>query len=458
MGILFRNSNYVKFVRLGKRTVKDGEALAVWNEHGVHTEHVGPQLVRLWMSTIRFLDRHVAGADEYLIVTDVNGAVEHVKGPKAMFCNPTRHKKIEVKKAVVLASPNECLVVYTKKKSTDAPYAVPSPRPNPSGNVPEITKAAETESKDEEPSITAAAASIATATAASNETPDEQNQPRELLRRIVAGPAIFVPRIDEWAHKFSWTNLKSKRPEMFTVLQTGTRRFDTEVSLRTSDSVLLSAELSIQFRVASVEDVIEAGDDPIAVMQSLLSADLSEYGTLIRSDDMLNSESRTKITVALGNMDTYKKLVAGAFHMGLEITGLCLKCLNSSPELQRQYDLAIQTKAELASKRAVAEQKQQLVDLDLANQKRRMESEQALASAQLAHRLKMKDDEQKLQSEHQRNANEEVLGFLRELKNNDVDLTQYLVSFSGQKSTIGHLTKANALSHLAVPSVRKLSR
>jgi len=441
MGILFRDSKYVRFVRFGKRTVKDGEALAVWDENGVHTEHVGPQFVRLWMSTIRFLDRFVAGADEYLVITDVNGAVTHVKGPKAMFCNPTRHKKIVVKKAVVLASPNECLVVYTKKKSTDAPYAVPSPRPN----VKHVSKDSESESKtDEEPSVTAAAASI--------ETPDDASQPRELLRRIVAGPAVFVPRVDEWAHKFNWTNLKTKQSEIFTVLQTGTRRYETEVSLRTTDSVLLTAELSIQFRVANVEDVIEAGDDPVAVMQSLLSADLSEYGTLIRSDDMLNPESRTKITVTLGNIDTYKKLVDGAHHMGLEIVGLCLKRLNASKALQKQYDIAIQTKAELASKRAVAEQQQQLVDLDLANQKRRMESEQALASAQLAHKLKMKDDEQKLTSEHQRRANEEVLGFLRELKNNGVDLTQYLVSFSGQKSTIGHLSKANAFAHLAVPS------
>jgi len=439
-------------VRFGKRTVKDGEALAVWNEQGVHTEHVGPQLVRLWMSTIRFLDRFVAGADEYLVITDVNGAVTHVQGPKAMFCNPTRHKKIVVKKAVVLASPNECLVVYTKKKSTDAPYAVPSPRPN----VKQVAEDSAAESKtDEEPSITAAAASITTATAASIETPDDTTQSRELLRRIVAGPAIFVPRVDEWSHKFNWTNLKTKKSETFTVLQTGTRRYETEVNLRTSDSVQLVAELSIQFRVVNVEDVIEAGDDPVAVMQSLLSADLSEYGTLIRSDDMLNPESRTKITVTLGNIETYKKLIDGAHHMGLEIVGLCLKRLNASKALQKQYDIAIQTKAELASKRAVAEQQQQLVDLDLANQKRRMESEQALASAQLTHRLKMKDDEQKLQSEHQRRANEEVLGFLRELKNNGVDLTQYLVSFSGQKSTIGHLSKANAFSHLAVPSVKK---
>jgi len=222
------------------------------------------------------------------------------------------------------------------------------------------------------------------------------------------------------------------------------------VNLRTSDSVLLKAELSIQFGVASVPAVLEACDDPIAVMQSLLSADLSEYGTLICSDDMLASETRNRITTQLGNMDTYQKLANGMHRMGLEVTGLCLKQLNASVELQRQYDYAIQTKAELTSKRAVAEQKQQMVDLELANQKRRMECEQSLASARLAHKLKMKDDEQKMLSEHTRRENEEVLHFLKQLKDNGVDLTKYLVSFSGQKSTIEHLKKAKPFAHLSV--------
>merc|ERR1711890_40599 len=89
-------------------------------------------------------------------------------------------------------------------------------------------------------------------------------------------------------------------------------------------------------------------------------------------------------------MGTYKKLANGMHRMGLEVTGLCLKQLNAPMELQRQYDYAIQTKAELTSKRAVAEQKQQMVDLELANQKRRMECEQSLASARLAHKLKIR--------------------------------------------------------------------
>lgn len=443
MGILFRDARTHKHVKFGKRTVKDGEALAVWNERGEHTEIVGPRLVRLWMSTIRFLDRFVAGPNEYLVVTDTRGQIKHVKGPVAMFCNPIRHKKIQVKKAEVLASPNECLVVYTKKKSTDVPSAlmVTPTTTKRSMVTPTTTKRSACESKEEE-----ATAAAATATAATS-----NSQPREVLRRIVAGPAIFMPRVDEWTHVFQWTGLKSKQPQTFSILKTGARRFDTKIAMRTADSVVVTAKLSIQFNVENVTAVLEACEDPIAVLQSLLSSDLSEFGTLIRSDDMLNSESRNKITIQLGNLDTYRKLSDGARHMGLRIVGLCLKSLDASVELQLQYDEAIRTKAGLASARARAQQKQELVDLELSNQKRRMESEQSLAAARLAHELKMKDDKQKLNAEHQRRANEGVLHFLKELKGHGVDLTQYLVSFSGQKATINHLNKAGPLAHLTVP-------
>lgn len=117
MGILFRNGSYVKHVRVGKRTIKDGEAAAIWDVNGQHREVVGPQLVRLWCSTIRFLDRKVAGPNEYLCVTHKNGQIEHICGPHAMFCNPVRHQSITVLPAIVLKSPKDCIVVYQKKKN-----------------------------------------------------------------------------------------------------------------------------------------------------------------------------------------------------------------------------------------------------------------------------------------------------------------------------------------------------
>ena len=68
MGLDFRDGKYKRSVNIGKRTVKDGEAAAVWDVNGRHTEIVGPKLVRLWWSQIRFLDRFTASPEQYLIV------------------------------------------------------------------------------------------------------------------------------------------------------------------------------------------------------------------------------------------------------------------------------------------------------------------------------------------------------------------------------------------------------
>ena len=39
-GIDFRSGSYSRYVRFGKRTVKDGEAVALWNMRGVHRQIV----------------------------------------------------------------------------------------------------------------------------------------------------------------------------------------------------------------------------------------------------------------------------------------------------------------------------------------------------------------------------------------------------------------------------------
>jgi len=66
MGIEFRGSHYKRDVHFGKRTVKEGEAVAVWDVNGIHTQIIGPRLVRLFFSTINFLDRRTASPTEYL--------------------------------------------------------------------------------------------------------------------------------------------------------------------------------------------------------------------------------------------------------------------------------------------------------------------------------------------------------------------------------------------------------
>ena len=104
MGIEYRGASIQKRVRFGKRTIKDGEGAIVWNRKGVVTEHIGPQLIYLFYSTIRFMDRVIARANEYLIVESLQGEITHVKGPIGMFTNPTKHRGIVKAHAIEIAS------------------------------------------------------------------------------------------------------------------------------------------------------------------------------------------------------------------------------------------------------------------------------------------------------------------------------------------------------------------
>ena len=97
MGVTFRYGNYRKKVTFGKRTVKEGEAAAIWDLWGRHRLVIGPSRERLFFSTLCFLNRHVALPHQYLRVYHRSGSVEHVRGPVALFEDPVLYDKIEVR-------------------------------------------------------------------------------------------------------------------------------------------------------------------------------------------------------------------------------------------------------------------------------------------------------------------------------------------------------------------------
>ena len=85
MGVTFRFGTHPKFVYFGGRTVKDGEAIAIWNREGKHKQIIGPRRVQLFCSTIRFLSFHKAESHQYLCISRRNGRVDHIKGPATIY-------------------------------------------------------------------------------------------------------------------------------------------------------------------------------------------------------------------------------------------------------------------------------------------------------------------------------------------------------------------------------------
>lgn len=106
-----QNSNPVR-VRIGKRTVKQGEAVSVWDRRGNHQVVVGPCLLYLWFSVLRFLTRRTASASQQLHIENVDGTVEYLRGPCQIWeCPGVIHKKIQVMDATYLATNDDVCVV-----------------------------------------------------------------------------------------------------------------------------------------------------------------------------------------------------------------------------------------------------------------------------------------------------------------------------------------------------------
>ena len=174
----FRDGSYYAHVWFGKRTVKEGEAAAVWDFSGRRKVVEGPRRVRLWFCHVRFLDRFTADLHQFLSVHYRDGRSEHLRGPVSLFMDPCVHERVDLKEAYKLSA-NEALVVYrevekvvagepqaavtgtgcTAESADGRALAKPAPTPGTAGGV---------------------------------------------LRRIVCGPSVYVPNHQEWVHTFSW--------------------------------------------------------------------------------------------------------------------------------------------------------------------------------------------------------------------------------------------------------------
>lgn len=104
MGRKLRRSIYSQHVVCGKRTLKSGEAAQVINMFGRQSIAEGPCVVRLFNSSISFLDRAIASSTQYLRIIlkeNTKSSVKHVRGPCSCFILPS-HQEIQVKDLILL--------------------------------------------------------------------------------------------------------------------------------------------------------------------------------------------------------------------------------------------------------------------------------------------------------------------------------------------------------------------
>jgi len=359
MGITFRSGDYIKFVRVGGRTIKDGEAAAIWNRNGVHTEIIGPRRVHLFFSTIRFLTRHKAESNQYLVIKHKDGRVENIKGPMAVYQNPAFHDEVQVKDGISLKSSSEFIVVQ------NSDYAKESAK--------DLT--------------------------------------------TVHGPKLFIPSPSDNVHTFSWSQIDGEKiysaEAETTKLSTSAFPLDIIINVPLINSQFIRARIHVEYKISSplsLEKLMEH-QDPIARMYHAIRVDGQTLGGIITLD-MVRNWKQDEMKAIFNNVEGYPELCKAAKQSGLEILTVYLTGQSLSNELKALFDSERAIESKLQSEIKTKTQRQELRVFEQEDKRKEFEHEEELKRMKLESKLqseiKAKTQRQELRLFEQEDKRKEI--------------------------------------------------
>lgn len=310
----------------GTHIVKAGERVAVWDPDGRVAIVDGPRRLSLWRQTVAPLARHSAREGEYLVVTHRDGRVEHLAGPATLWQHPVEHLSVAVAEAIAISA-NEAVVVYGRQAD---------------GAV---------------------------------------------QRRVVRGPARFVPASGEWLHRFSWHGSDPQRPTRkipnalrFERLRTIPDQMYVEVeSVRTADDALIAVRFMVFFELADIQVMLDQTHDPIADLLNALTADAIEFAAA-RSFEAFKAD-----TDHLNQLGTFTQLTGRAERIGYRIGKVVYRGYAANDQLQSMHDQAIEARTRLRLEAETQAQAQELADLTLAREHQRAAQRQAMEMEDARH-------------------------------------------------------------------------
>lgn len=386
---------------IGFYTIPQGERAAIWRVNGAVRYTDGPRRTFLFREHPRRLERFAAEPDQFLIVRYKDGTTEHRPGPAAVWFDPVMHLGIETGTATKIDA-NEALVVYRR-------------------------------------------------------------EPGRVARRILRGPALFVPTPEEWVHEFSWhgSDPKHGNRKIPSMLQFSKLRvipdqmyFDVE-NVRTADDALLVIKVMVFFELTDIERMLDQTHDPIADFINALSADVVDFGG---SNDFDGFKSRTE---ALNRLESYPQLTQRAEKIGYRVSKVVYRGYYATDKLQAMHDGAIECRTRLHLEAETERQAQELADMKLAcelertakrqqmeeaetrhqNHLRQLQHEAELRQAEAAQKQALearhREEEMALAFQREQNAlalsqekatHEEQAKFFGRMRELQVDLTRYLVA------------------------------
>jgi len=421
-------------VWFGKRTVKEGECAAIWTARGERKLVEGPCRTRLFFSHVRFLDRHVADQNEYLSVQYRDGRRENVRGPAALFSDPCVHNQMKVREAFKLSA-NEALVVYREED-----------RPLVEGTT---VNSAQT---------VGPAAQADNAAVKGVKKMAAVGEKGTVVRKVVTGPAVFIPDANEWVHTFSWhgsishgKGSKTGSPgdekvphalEFQKLRCMPDQMYYSVRDVRTCDDAQITIHLMLFYELRDIETMLDSTNDPIGDFINSVSADVMTFGAAQTYESLLQNSAQ------LTELETFPILNGRMEQTGFRLLKVVYRGYSTSGQLQAMHDEAIakRTKLKLQSDTRQMEQSQQAMELQCKQE--RSQQEMAVSEAEVRHEIgllalkqdqKLKEQDaihaldlrhaeerEKMEQAALKARNDEELRRHTELKRMGVDLTQYM--------------------------------
>lgn len=333
--------------------VEEGQRVLMRRPNGAMEILIGPKKVFRGRKEFRPMQHYVAHPGEFLIVRFRDGRQEHIPGPTELWMDPRIHQEITREEALQIAA-REAIVVYSR--------------------------------------------------------PDEASE--EISRRIVYGPALFVPEPGEWLHTFSWHGSrggsqgveKSANSLVFQKLWLMPDQMYHDIrDVRTADDAVLTIRLMIFFELLDIQKMLETTHDPIGDFVNAATSDVVGF------TGKYDFESFKQNTNLLNELETYKQLTVRAAQCGYRINKVVYRGYGAPESLQQMHNQAIEARTRLQLERANEQQAQDLENYKLDCQLNRASKRRSEQTAEVEHELLMTQKKQEANRQEHTARHEQIL-------------------------------------------------
>jgi len=241
-------------------------------------------------------------------------------------------------------------------------------------------------------------------------------------RRVVFGPAVFIPDSNEWLHEFSWHgsvkadgkgsktgfagDVKVPHALKFSVLRCMPDSMYLSVrDVRTVDDANLTVHLMLFYELQTIETMLDSTNDLIGDLVNAASADVMTFGSRLTYEAFLSQ------TNELSKVEQFPILASRMAQTGTALLKVVYRGYNAGAQLQDMHDQAISRRTKLRLEGDAAREEQERKATELRCRQERSIQEQELEAATARHKLEV----QSLQKQQERRLADEA--HAQELKN-----------------------------------------